>query len=135
MLLGLAVLATVAAVVLVEAGGLAARVLVAVAAVALLLRSRLFLTVRQRVPLLAAGLAGATVLGAWLAMNGGVPAALAGFLIALVIITAGATYAKRAPGPYLGRAADLVDTALVVSVVPVACAVLGLYGRARGLLG
>jgi len=135
MLLGHAVLATVAAVVLVEAGGLAGRVLVAVAAVALLLRSRLFLTVRQRVPLLAAGLAGATVLGAWLAMNGGVPAALAGFLIALVIITAGATYAKRAPGPYLGRAADLVDTALVVSVVPVACAVLGLYGRARGLLG
>jgi type VII secretion integral membrane protein EccD len=135
MLLGHAVLATVAAVVLVTAGGLAGRVLVGVAAVALLLRSRLFVTVRQRVPLLAGGLASATVLGGWLAANGEVPAALAGFLTALVIIAAGTAYAKRAPGPYLGRAADLLDTALVVSVVPVACAVLGLYGRARGLLG
>jgi type VII secretion integral membrane protein EccD len=135
MLLGHAVLATVAAVVLVAVGGLAGRVLVGVAAAALLLRSRLFVTVRQRVPLLAGGLAGATVLGGWLAADGGVPAAVAGFLAALVIITAGAAYAKRAPGPYLGRAADLLDTVLVVSVVPVACAVLGLYGQARDLLG
>jgi type VII secretion integral membrane protein EccD len=135
MLLGHAVLATVAAVVLVAAGGLAGRVLVGVAAAALLLRSRLFVTVRQRVPLLAGGLAGATVLGGWLAADGGVPAVAAGFLAALVIITAGAAYAERAPGPYLGRAADLLDTVLVVSVVPVACAVLGLYGQARDLLG
>ena len=48
---------------------------------------------------------------------------------------AGTTYARRPVSPYLGRVADLTDTALVVSVVPVACAVLDLYDRARGLLG
>jgi len=50
-------------------------------------------------------------------------------------IAAGATYSRRPPSPYLGRAADVLDTLMVVAVVPVACAVLGLYGRARGLLG
>jgi len=52
-----------------------------------------------------------------------------------VVVAAGATYSKREPGPYLGRAADILDTLMVVAVVPVACAVLGLYGRARGLVG
>lgn len=59
----------------------------------------------------------------------------AGLVLALVTVGAGATYATRAPSPYLGRAADLVDTLMVVSVVPVACAVLGLYSQVRGLLG
>ena len=101
----------------------------AVAAAALLLRSRLFVTVRQRVPLLAGGLAGATVLGGlagrrrWGAgRRGGVPGRVGDHHGRRGV-------RRRAPAPYLGRAADLLDTALVVSVVPVACAVLGLYGR------
>jgi hypothetical protein len=53
---------------------------------------------------------------------------------ALVII-AGTTYARRPPSPYLGRAADLLDMALVISVVPVAAAVLGLYAKVRGIAG
>ncbi|RBI94713.1 hypothetical protein DRA43_32570, partial [Micromonospora provocatoris] len=57
-----------------------------------------------------------------------------GLALALTAVTAGATYARRPVSPYLGRLADLTDTALVVAVVPVACAVLGLYGRARDLL-
>ena len=36
-------------------------------------------------------------------------------------------YSRRPPSPYLGRAADLLDTLVVVSVIPVACAVVGLY--------
>jgi hypothetical protein len=52
---------------------------------------------------------------------------LAGLALAFVAVAAGATYSRRAPSPYLGRAADLLDTLIVVSVIPVACAVLGLY--------
>lgn len=138
MLVGHAVLATAAALVLVTAGGSAGRVLVAVSAAALLLRSRLFVTVRQRVPLVVAGLVGFAVLAAALVADAGTTGLLAlavgGLLLALLTVVAGATYSHRVPSPYLGRAADLFDTVMVVSVVPVACAVLGLYARALGLL-
>lgn len=139
MLIGHAVLAIVAALMLVTAGGFSGRLMVAVSAAALLLRSRLFITVRQRVPLMVAGVGSAVVLGIALLFEvqeaGLLLLTAGGLALALVIIGAGATYSKREPGPYLGRTADLVDTLMVVAVVPVACAVLGLYGRARGLLG
>jgi len=57
-------------------------------------------------------------------------AALRRFIVAV----AGARYAERPPSPYLGRAADVLDVLCVVSVLPIACAVLGLYGAARGWL-
>jgi type VII secretion integral membrane protein EccD len=139
MLIGHAVLASVAAVVLVASGGLAGRLLVAVSSAALLLRSRLFVTVRQRVPLVVAGLAGFAVLGVALASRLDAPGLLGltvgGLVLALLTAATGATYSRRPPTPYLGRAADLVDTLMVVSVVPVACGVLGLYARVRGWLG
>jgi hypothetical protein len=116
-------------------GGVAGRVLVGVCAAALVLRARLFGTVRQRVPLLAAGVGGAVVLGYALAASAGALAGGVGLLVALIVVAGGARYADRPPGPYLGRAADLLDTALVVAVVPVACAVLGLYEKARELVG
>ncbi|MEU4774157.1 type VII secretion integral membrane protein EccD [Micromonospora sp. NPDC023644] len=139
MLLGHAVLAVAAAVVLGLSGGTAGRLLVAVAAAVLLLRSRLFVSVRHRVPTVAAGLAGYAVLGAVLVDRSGPTGRLAlvvgGLALALVAVAAGTTYARRPVSPYVGRIADLTDTALVVSLVPVACAVLDLYERARGLLG
>ncbi|MFI0795371.1 type VII secretion integral membrane protein EccD [Micromonospora rubida] len=139
MLLGHAVLAAGAVAVLAVTGGTAGRLLVAVASVVLLLRSRLFVALRHRVPPVAAGLAGAALLGGVLAVGSG-PAgrlllAAGGLVVALVAVAAGTTYARRPVSPYVGRLADLTDTALVVSVVPVACAVLDLYERARGLLG
>lgn len=131
MLLGHAVLAAGAFVVLAAADGLAARILIAVSAAALLLRSRLFVTVRQRVPLVTGGLFGVASLGVdllWHADAGMLLAVSAiGVLLALVTMVAGATYSRRPPSPYLGRAADLLDTLVVVSVIPVACAVAGLY--------
>jgi nitroreductase len=54
---------------------------------------------------------------------------------ALVVALAGARYAERAPSPYLGRAADVLDALCVVSAVPLACAVLGLYSLVRSLAG
>ncbi|MFE2613614.1 type VII secretion integral membrane protein EccD [Micromonospora chalcea] len=138
MLLGHALLAVGAVAVLVATGRTAGLLLAAVAAGVLLLRSRLFVAVRHRVPAVVAGLAGYALLGAVLAERAG-PAgrfalAVGGLALALVAVTAGATYARRPVSPYLGRLADLTDTTLVVAVVPVACAVLGLYDRARDLL-
>jgi type VII secretion integral membrane protein EccD len=139
MLLGHAVLAVAAALVLGLSGGVAGRLLVAVAAAVLLLRSRLFVALRHRVPTVVAGLAGYAVLGAVLVEGSGPAGRLAlvvgGLALALLAVAAGTTYARRPVSPYVGRVADLADTALVVSVVPVACVVLDLYERARGLLG
>jgi type VII secretion integral membrane protein EccD len=141
MLIGHAAVAIAAALVLVLEGGVAGRILAGVSAAALTLRSRLFVSVRQRVPLLAAGFGSATVLALVLVVDAGggapmAPVAVGAALVTgLVVVVAGSTYAQRPPGPYLGRVGDLLDTLLLVSVVPVACAVLGLYGAARGLLG
>lgn len=139
MLVGHAVVTAAASVVLVRTGGTAARLLVGVAGVVLLLRSRVFTATLQRVAVLTAGLAALAALLLGLAERAGqtgAPALLALLVAAgLVIVAAGTAYAKRPPSPYLGRAADLLDTALIVSVVPIACAVLGLYARVRGLAG
>ena len=133
LLIGLAVLAVTASAVLVTTGGPAGRLLVGVAAAGLLLRARLFAAVHHRVPLIAAGLGGGVALGAALLADGGAPVLLAvaagGTLAALATVA----YAHRPPSPYLGRAADVLDTALVVCVVPVACAVLDLYAAVRDL--
>jgi ESX secretion system protein EccD len=131
MLLGHTVLAAGGFVVLATAGTLSARILLAVAAVALLLRSRLFVTLRQRVPLVVSGLAGITALGVDLLRHADAGSRLAvtagALVLALITVAAGATYSTKPPSPYLGRAADILDTLIVVSVIPVACAVVGLY--------
>ncbi|WP_229789233.1 type VII secretion integral membrane protein EccD [Pilimelia terevasa] len=139
MLAGHALLCTAAAAVLVAAGGPAARALVAVAGVALLLRARLFAAAGQRVPVLVAGLA--ALAAAALAVAGAAGTrGLAGLtvvavLAALGVAVAGGVYAVRPASPYLGRLADLLDTASLVAVVPLACAVLDLYARVRNLAG
>nr|WP_296072861.1 type VII secretion integral membrane protein EccD [uncultured Actinoplanes sp.] len=137
MLLGHVVLAAGAFLVLATAGSVSARILMAVSAAALLLRSRLFVTLRQRVPLVAGGLIGIVALGVDLLRDAGPGLLLlvTGGTLALAVITvvAGATYSRRPPSPYLGRAADLLDTLVVVSVIPVACAVVGLYAAVGDL--
>lgn len=138
MLLGTAVAVAGSSLVLVRSGGVTGKLLVAVAAAGLALRGRLFPTVRQRLPLLLSGALGYLILladlvaGGWLAgpvLAGGLA------VLALVLVAVGRAYERRAPGPYLGRAADLVDAACVVVVVPLACGVLGLFGAVRGLIG
>src|SRR5262249_39183735 len=131
-LLGFA-LAGLAASAVAARGGVSGEVLVAVAALGFLLRARLFPTVRQRLPLLVAGFGAGPVLPATLAL----PRFAALGIVdapALVAVVTGVVYRGRAPGPYLGRAADVLDALCVTSVIPLACAVLGLYGRVRGLI-
>ena len=53
----------------------------------------------------------------------------------ITVAGAGVRFSLRPPSPYLGRGADLLDVLCVISVVPLGCAVLGLYGAVRGLGG
>lgn len=143
MLLGLAVAAVGASTVLVRGGDPVALVLVGVVGTTFLLRARLFVTVRQRLPLLGIGVAAVVLLaGRWLAgtpahadRQGALVVAVAPAAVALLVALAGSRYADTPPSPYLGRAADILDALCVVSVVPIACAILGLYGRMRGIVG
>jgi type VII secretion integral membrane protein EccD len=132
LVLGVSVASTVCLAILARTGGLAAALLVAVASLALLLRVRAWRTVRLRVPMLVAGAAGVALL--LLAAGGGAgPMAALGIVVpALLAVTvlvtgAGLVYSKRPLSPYPGRIADILDVVAVISVVPVAAAVLGLY--------
>ncbi len=137
-LAGVGLAAALADVVLVRSGGVGGRVLVAVAGGALLLRARVFPTLRQRLPLLlGGGAAGVALVASLRPVTPAGAALLAGALVlaCLVLAGVGAVYRRRAPGPYLGRLADILDAVCVLSVIPAACAVAGLYGRMRGLTG
>jgi type VII secretion integral membrane protein EccD len=136
MLLGYTVLAAFAALVLAIVGGTSGRVLIAVGATALLLRSRLFVTTRQRAPLVAAGLLGHLLLvgGLVFSAHNNIRAffIVGAVVLALIVVLAGQTWSRTAPSPYVGRAADLFDLLVVVSVVPVAAWVLGVYAAIQG---
>jgi type VII secretion integral membrane protein EccD len=136
MLLGYTVLAAVASLVLALVGGTSGRVLIAVGATALLLRSRLFITIRQRAPLIAAGLLGHLLLIGGLVFSAHDETRaffiVGAVVLALIVVLAGQTWSRTAPSPYVGRAADLFDLLVVVSVVPVAAWVLGVYAAIQG---
>jgi type VII secretion integral membrane protein EccD len=127
MLLGSAMAGAGASLVLARSGDVSGLILVAVAATAMLLRARIFMTVRQRLPLIVAGLAGFVLLALFVPVDGRVVATVAAML-ALIVAVAGARAAAGPTSPYAGRAADILDTLCVVALVPLACAVLGLYG-------
>lgn len=114
-------------------------VLAVVVAVALLLRARLFPAVRQRVPLLVAGLAGAAGLGVIGTLALDPELRLVSLAVVLVVAglvaVSGLLYSRKPPSPQLGRLADVFDIVAVLAVVPIACSVVGLYGFARGLAG
>ncbi|WP_229067749.1 type VII secretion integral membrane protein EccD [Actinoplanes sp. DH11] len=153
MLLGHALVAAVAFAVLAADRTLSARILIAAGAIALLTRARLFVTGRLRAPLLAAGLIGLAALGVDLLTapagadlpvlpdadlpafaGGALPGLIAVvLLVALVTVLAGVRYADRPPSPYLRRAADVLEVVAVISVIPVTCAVTGLYTAVSGL--
>jgi len=118
----------------------AAPILVAVVSTVFLLRARLFPAIRQRVPLLAAGILGLIFLIDDTVGLFGTDLQLIGLLLvvlpAIAIATAsGILYSKRAPSPYIGRIADIVDILMIVAVVPVATTAIGLFSFFRGLLG
>lgn len=114
--------------------------LMAVVAAASALRARAFLGRLQRTfLLLAAGLGGGLLALSLASGQSGTSALLT--LVAPVVGVAGVLVAAalRLPGhqvsPVWRRAADLLDGLVVLSLIPVALNVLGVYGAVRGLAG
>ncbi|MFK3981399.1 type VII secretion integral membrane protein EccD [Micromonospora sp. NPDC050397] len=114
-------------------GRLAAVLLCAVLALLSMLRARPFLGRAQRTPVLAAGslglglVAAATFVPAPPMIRLG--AILGGLLIAAVVsLVYGATVAGKHISPVWGRTLDIVEILLIVSLVPLAAWVCGLYG-------
>lgn len=107
------------------------------ASAALLLRARLFGSPQQRVPLLASGIAGLGLLVLGFALTSGTGTrllVLALFiLVAAAILAAGLIYSRRNPSPYLGRAADIFDVLAIIALIPLACAVTGLFSTIQGM--
>jgi type VII secretion integral membrane protein EccD len=138
LLIGVALVSVPCTLLLVAGGHLSGLVLVFIAVVALLLRSRLFPTPRQRIPLLVAGLLALTVPVLVLAAVA-VGNATRMVILLLVVIAAafvmiaGLLYSRRAPSPYMGRFADIFDVLAIIALVPTAAIVAGLYSYIQDL--
>lgn len=141
MLLSAAICGALATALLVTVdGSVSADLLAFAAAAALLLRARLFALPQQRVPLLVSGVAGLALLliGYVLEADSGggrLILLLVVLLAAAAVLAAGLVYSRRSPSPYLGRAADIFDVLAIMALVPLACAVAGLFGEIQGLFG
>ncbi len=137
-LLATAVVSACCATALVASHGGVEAVLAVVAAVALLLRGRLFAAPHQRIPLLAGG---ATMLGVLIiasTLRAGSThirlLLLVGVLVlAALVLVAGLGYSRRAPSPRIGRLADVVDVLAVMALVPLACGTAGAFHAIAGL--
>ncbi|TDD50780.1 type VII secretion integral membrane protein EccD [Saccharopolyspora elongata] len=137
MLTGASVVAMCCLVALVGSADASSVVMAAVLAVGFLLRARLYPILRQRVPLLVAGMfgVGCLVVGPGVTAAGLVFAGPLLLVVAAAVIAAGILLSTRAANPYLGRFAEYSEILVMVAIVPVVCAVLGLYGYVRGLGG
>jgi type VII secretion integral membrane protein EccD len=127
-----------AAIVLGLSRGGVAPVLAAALACTLLLRSRVFRGRAQRLWLLIPGY-GALI---WLAVAvaGTSLRAVDPVLLALVVaaaigVGAGLDRPGHRPSPFWSRAADMADTVLIISLIPLALAVAGVFGLLHGLGG
>jgi len=121
-----------AAIILVFAHGWLARVTLATLAVALLLRSRVFVSRAARLWLAVPGF----LAGALAAASLGPRAALAVVAVAAAaLVVAAARRPGRRPSPWWGRLADIGDVAATVSLLPLALAVAGVFGFMHGLAG
>lgn len=106
----------------------------------LLLRARVFHGRSQRLWMLLSGLAGLAILVLHQAATASpavtlltvvVPAVLAVAIMAAMALRLPA----RKPSPFWGRAGDIVDIMLIISLLPLAFGLLGLYSWLRGLAG
>jgi type VII secretion integral membrane protein EccD len=127
-----------AAVVLAIGRTVADLILCSVLALLLLIRARWFRGLGQRLPLLIAGSAalGAVALAGFLATAAMQRLTLVlGTLIALAVISVGygLAGAGRRISPVWARVLDIVETVLIVSVVPLALWVCDLYGWVRSI--
>jgi type VII secretion integral membrane protein EccD len=138
LLLAASAVSVIGFVMLVRGGTFAELALTAAGGVALLLRSRLFATPWQRVPLVLSGLVGLALLGS--SVIDSVPSGIRPLvlvvgtaLIGALVLAAGLAYSTRPPSPYLRRFADILDVLAIMLLVPLAAAVVGLFHALQGL--
>ena len=121
-------------------GGLLVPVTGLVLAEVLLLRSRLFRGRIQRLWLMIPGYGGP----AWLAVTAARrPMPVGHLALTLLVLLAGAAMVagigcwlrSGRPSPFWGRVADTADTLGMISLIPLALAVAGVFGRLHGLGG
>ncbi|MFI0940106.1 type VII secretion integral membrane protein EccD [Streptomyces sp. NPDC021020] len=130
-----------AAAVLGRSGAVPAQLLAAAAGLAALLRARLFRRTAQVASLLAAGVAALALTVAGSAPAGGAPGLRVLWLPGAVaagagaLITVGLTVPARGVSPFWGRCLEIVEGAVLLTLVPLCLAVLGTYGAVRGLGG
>jgi type VII secretion integral membrane protein EccD len=114
--------------------------LIAVVAAAVALRARLFYGRVQRLWLLWSAVLGAALLALTQAFQHGQSVRLLAVVVPLlvlagVVIAVSLSLPGKRLSPFWGRTSDILEALLVVSVVPLALAVLGVYGYVRGLSG
>jgi type VII secretion integral membrane protein EccD len=137
-LLASAVVSTFAGALLLAQGGRVGAVLALVGAAALLLRGRLFPTTAQRLPLLISGMVTIGLAGYGWALHADTGTRRLIGLVFLLVIAAGVLratlfYGRRSPSPYVGRIADLLDVLTIMTLIPLACDVLGVFGTVQDL--
>ena len=105
----------------------------------MLLRARLFVTVGQRLPLLIAGTGAiAALIVALTTEFDGMTVVLATALPSLARdgrVPAGSPAGGAGCRPSMTRAAEIIEMAIAIAVVPLVAGVLGLFGFIRGLGG
>jgi type VII secretion integral membrane protein EccD len=146
LVVGIALVAIVTQIFLAIEGGWMAWAMGLAVSLSLVLRARVFRGRLQRVWMLVAGLAGFAILSMGAVEPGG-PGQSAGSMKTLVAVVLplvvaavlsaglGMWLPRNRPSPFWGRAGDIVDLVVVVSLIPLALGVLDLYDWIRGLTG
>jgi type VII secretion integral membrane protein EccD len=137
---GIALVAAGAEIALALGKGLAAHVTCVVVACVLLLRSRVFRGLAQRLWLMIPGFGALALLAVYASLHVSQPAMLAATLGPLlvgsaVVVGVGLWLPGHQPSPFWGRAGDIIDMMLIVSLIPLALGVAGVFGYVRGLAG
>jgi type VII secretion integral membrane protein EccD len=135
---GLGLVAAGAEVALATSHGWLGAVTCIVLACSLLLRSRIFQGLAQRLWLMIPAYGGLILLAAGLAHGASQGRQLTLALVPLIagaalVVAVGMWLATRRPSPFWGRAGDIVDTMLVVALWPLMLGVVGVLGFVRGL--
>jgi type VII secretion integral membrane protein EccD len=136
MLVGLMIVLSVCQILLVLSETRSATILVCLLSVGAFLRTRLYPIVKQRLLLLIPGMAGAAclVLGPVSRQLTDPVAVIVPVVLVLAALAVffGLRYSDRRPSPYLSRYAEVLEVIVALALIPVAAAVLGLYGVVRG---
>ena len=137
---GIGLVAIGAEIALAVTPGLITHLMCAAVACVLLLRARVFRGRGQRLWLMVPGFGGLILLALVASVHVNQSLMLAIALVPLVagagiVVGVGLWLPGHQPSPFWGRAADIIDMLLIVTLIPLALAVAGVFGSVRGLAG